>query len=105
MKREWRRLRVALCLGAAFALHWGLARTLAGRDVLAAILDGGNLAWLGPLGALLLLRLLLVFVLPPWLLWRAAQLFGGREPSRNSRRAATEPPSAAAQGDGAPHDP
>ena len=67
-----KRLRLpASVLVAAVIIEWILARTLASRDVLASILNGGSLAWLAPLGALLGLRLLVSFVLPPWLLWRA----------------------------------
>jgi hypothetical protein len=60
----------AITLAAALVLEWLLARVLANRDVIASIVNGGNLAWLAPLGVLLTLRLLSTFVLPPWLLWR-----------------------------------
>ncbi len=60
----------AITLAAALAVEWLLARVLADRDVIASIVNGGNLAWLAPLGVLLTLRLLSTFVLPPWLLWR-----------------------------------
>ncbi len=69
--RIWLHMRVSGGVTVAvLLLELTLAWLLARDDVLASILSRQQYWWLGLMGLLVLCRLLLTFVLPPWLLWR-----------------------------------
>ncbi|HMR05619.1 MAG TPA: hypothetical protein PKA88_07565 [Polyangiaceae bacterium] len=71
----WKRVRVPVVVAlVVLVLELGLGWLVARDDVLANIVSRQQYWWLGLVGLLVVCRLLLYFVLPPWLLWRVAAL-------------------------------
>ena len=69
--RIWKQMRASLLVTlGVLLLELALAHLVARDDVLASILSQQQYWWLGLMGLLVACRLLLYFVMPPWLLWR-----------------------------------